>query len=68
VVSARSRVVRSSFAAVALASSASLQPSTAAVPQRDQAEPPPCDRIGDLAAQARESSGCATTAITRNNQ
>jgi hypothetical protein len=36
--------------------------------QRDPAEPPPGDRIGDLAAQARESSGCATTAITRNNQ
>ena len=33
-VSARSRVVRSSFACAALASSASLQPSTAAVPQR----------------------------------
>jgi hypothetical protein len=34
VVSARSRVVRSSFACTALASSASLQPSTAALPQR----------------------------------
>ena len=33
-VSARSRVVRSSFASAAFASSASLQPSTAAVPQR----------------------------------
>jgi hypothetical protein len=34
VVSARSRVVRSSLASAALASSASLQPSTAVVPQR----------------------------------
>jgi hypothetical protein len=34
VVSARSRVVRSSLACAALASNASLQPSTAAVPQR----------------------------------
>jgi hypothetical protein len=34
VVSARSRLVRSSFASAALASSASLHPSTAAVPQR----------------------------------
>ena len=33
-VSARSRAVRSSFASAALASSASLQPSTAAVPHR----------------------------------
>ncbi len=34
VVSARNRVVRNSLAFAALASSASLQPSTAAVPQR----------------------------------
>jgi len=34
VVSARTRLVRSSLASAALANSASLQPSTAAVPQR----------------------------------
>jgi hypothetical protein len=34
VVSARNRPVRSSFASAALASKASLQPSTATVPQR----------------------------------
>jgi len=34
VVSARNRVVRSSFASAAFANRASLQPSTAAVPQR----------------------------------
>jgi len=34
VVSARTRRVRSSFASAALANSASLQPATAAVPQR----------------------------------